>query len=559
MRAKRKQGGIGRNLLIVALLGLVALAVVGFAGYLAVRSYLHSNKFRVLVGEETSKALEAEGEFEPFEWRGNSMYSKSFAANGREDAFFSRLKAHEIRAKVDLAGVRRGVWAVPNVEINRFDFVLSNDRIAGEPAVGDRGDAAAEGTGSGGGGMFSRWIPSEVEIQEVKVKEVNFDVVMEALRAKARGIRVAMTPTSAADGYAIAGTSGTLTADGYPDFSIDNFNLRTGEEHLYLDHAAMRFFGSAKVQLSGDASLGDRDNLLLNGVLSGLDLSDVLPEDWVKKLKGTVNGKFKLETAPGADGGLVSTGTLKLKGGSLEAMPVLQRVDKFAGTTRFRKLNFSKVEVEFEKRAGELELRQVLFDSAGLGCLKGKMRQAGDGGPEGIYMLGVSPDTIQWIPVGRKQVIEQVFRKDRESAFAEVFPRAEAEGIETPPDGYRWLVVRIDPTAPDPYTADARRQFIDAGGLAIWAELQGMPERVVKAAGEVARVAGDQGVNLIGMLAKEGFGSDTLELTEGMVESLGETLKIDDLFHEGTAIPKSIIESGIDVINELNPLKPDKP
>ena len=86
-----------------------------------------------------------------------------------------------------------------------------------------------------------------------------------------------------------------------------------------------------------------------------------------------------------------------------------------------------------------------------------------------------------------------------------------------------------------------------------------MPERVVKAAGEVARVAGDQGVDLIGMLAKEGFGSDTLELTEGMVESLGETLKIDDLFHEGTAIPKSIIESGIDVINELNPLKPDRP
>ena len=132
-RAKRRQGGIGRNVLIAALLGLVALAVLGFAGYLAVRSYLHSNKFRVLAGEETSKALEAEGEFEPFEWRGNSMYSKSFAANGTEDAFFSRMKAHEIRAKVDLAGVRRGVWAIPSVEINRFDFMLSDDRITEQP------------------------------------------------------------------------------------------------------------------------------------------------------------------------------------------------------------------------------------------------------------------------------------------------------------------------------------------------------------------------------------------------------------------------------------------
>jgi hypothetical protein len=116
--------------------------------------------------------------------------------------------------------------------------------------------------------------------------------------------------------------------------------------------------------------------------------------------------------------------------------------------------------------------------------------------------------------------------------------------------------VRIDPDSPDPYSADIRRQFIEAGGLAIWAELQGMPERLVKAAGEVAAVAGDQGVDLIGMLAQEGFGSDTLDLTEGIIEKMGETLKIKDLFEEGTALPKSIIDSGIDVITELNPLAP---
>jgi hypothetical protein len=244
-----------------------------------------------------------------------------------------------------------------------------------------------------------------------------------------------------------------------------------------------------------------------------------------------------------------------LRNGSLEAMPVLKRVDALAGTTRFRKLNFTQVEVEFEKRTGALEFREALFESAGLGCLKGRMVHA-NGVPEGIYMLGVSPDTIKYIPIGRKQIVEQVFRKDRESAFAEVFPRASANDITMPPDGYRWMVGRIDPSSPEPYTADLRRQFIEAGGLAIWAELQGMPDRVVKAAGEVAKVAGDQGVDLISMLADEGFGTESLQLTEGMVEKLGETLKIDDLFEEGTAIPKAIIDSGFDVINELNPLAP---
>jgi hypothetical protein len=122
------------------------------------------------------------------------------------------------------------------------------------------------------------------------------------MRAMARGISVTMTPTSAADGYAVAGRSGTLKAEGYPDFVIDDFNLRTGEEHLYLDHAALRFHRAAKVQLSGDASLGEPGSMLFNGVLSGLELSEVLPPDWVKKLKGTANGKFKLATVPGAMG-----------------------------------------------------------------------------------------------------------------------------------------------------------------------------------------------------------------------------------------------------------------
>lgn len=537
--------------------GGVALAIFAFAGYLAIRSYLHSEKFRALVGDETSKALDAEGEFEAFNWQGKSMYSKSFAARGTEDALFSRMKAHEVRAKVSLAGVNRGVWEVPSVHIDRFDFVVSDERpVAEEDDVSSAAPDEDVIGSSTGGGMFSGWIPSEVEIQEVAIKNVNFNVETAGQSAQARGIKVTMQPTSAEAGYSIAGESGTLKAVGFPKFAIDDFNLRTGEGAVYLDHAAMRFHKSGKVQMSGDAQLGDTPKLHFNGVMGGLDLAEVLSTDWVKKFKGIVNGKFKLKSDPA--GALVTSGTLNLRNGSLEAMPVLRRIDTLAGTTRFRKLNFTNVEVEFEQRSDELELGEVLFESSGLGCLKGRMVRSASGTPDGMYMLGVSPDTIKFIPIGRKQVVEQVFQLDRDTAFAAVFPRASADDIEMPPEGYRWLVAHIDPSSPDPYTADVRRQFIEAGGLAMWAELQGLSERVVKAAGEVAKVASDQGIDLISELTNEGFGTNTLLLTEEMVEKMGETLKIDDLFQEGTAIPRSILDSGIDVINELNPLAPKR-
>ena len=202
-----------------------------------------------------------------------------------------------------------------------------------------------------------------------------------------------------------------------------------------------------------------------------------------------------------------------------------------------------------------LELNEVLFESSGLVCLKGYMVHSA-GVPRGRYMLGVSPDTIKWMTPIRKQVVEQVFRTDRETAFADLFPNAKSDGIAMPPEGYRWAVVDIDPSSKDPYTADIRRQVIDAGGLAIWAELQGMPEKVVQAAGEVAQVAGDQGVDLLEMLADEGISADSLVLSQEIVGILGEQLKIKDLFDEGTAIPKTILESGVDIINELNPLSP---
>ena len=40
-----------------------------------------------------------------------------------------------------------------------------------------------------------------------------------------------------------------------------------------------------------------------------------------------------------------------------------------------------------------------------------------------------------------------------------------------------------------------------------------------------------------------------------MLEVIGVG-QIEDLFEEGTAIPRTIIDSGFDVIKELNPLAP---
>ena len=58
-RKRSKQKRWGKVLLISAMVGVFGLAVLFFVGYLVLQNYLHSDSFRVLVGNETSKALEA--------------------------------------------------------------------------------------------------------------------------------------------------------------------------------------------------------------------------------------------------------------------------------------------------------------------------------------------------------------------------------------------------------------------------------------------------------------------------------------------------------------------
>jgi len=546
--------------MVAALVTGVGLIIFSFIGYIMVRKYLRSDDFRVMAGEETSKALKAKsGEFEEFQWEGRSVYSKSFSADGGADAFFSRLKAHEVRANVSLKGVRKGYWLIPNVEIKRIDFAVTDtpNKVGPSSVLPDPEPEEELEDDGDGGGLFSGIIPTEVKIEEVKVDETRFNIVTATSDIRARGIELLIAPMVGSDeNYSIAGNGGQLKINLLPKLKVNEFNLHLGqEERIYIDHVGVSFYDSARAQLSGEAHFeDDKPYLDLNGGVSGIMLDEVLPPDAAKKLLGQVNGDFALKTE--SSGELVVSGDLNLKNGSLEALPVLRELDAMTRTTHFTKLNLTNVEVEFEKRGAELQLKDVLFESAGLTCLKGHMVRDANGIPTGMYMLGVSPDTIKWMPIVRKKVVEQVFRVPHSEAFSKVFPGVASSGIEMPPQGYLWAVARIDPTSPDPYTADIRRQLIDAGGLAIWAELQGLPDNVIKAAGTVAEAAETQGEDIIKMLAEEGFGTETLGLSTDLIEKLSTELNIEDIFEDGTVVPMNIIEGGFDIINDLNPLAP---
>ena len=103
--------------------GFSALAVlVGLVvGYNSVRSYLRSDEFRLMLGEEVGYELNGEAELSIFEWDGWSVKTDNFSfeeLNG-----FQNIKARGIDAEVDIGAIWSGVYRIENVHLRELEFI----------------------------------------------------------------------------------------------------------------------------------------------------------------------------------------------------------------------------------------------------------------------------------------------------------------------------------------------------------------------------------------------------------------------------------------------------
>ena len=538
---------LGISGVVLALL-LVGLSV---AVYFVAKGFLHSDKFRLLLSERASDVLKAEGEFETFSYSGSAVYSDKFTAKGYEDAVFSKVKAEGIEANIDIGGVRRGVWAIPSVKIQRVNVLVDGERLKKEAAEADV--AGSEPSSTGGGdtrGFFQRMIPDKVQLDKAMVNELNFDLVpMEGEPMRGRGIVVEAVPTDTEMVFKVDGKSGTFEMGGLPEnlktLEIASFSLRTASKGVFLDNAELRFRDAepGKVEVSGDITGGKLPDLALKARFRDVPGDRILPSDWVQKLKGSFSGELDFNGPRGIE----IEGFTSLANGSLEALPVLENIDKMAETTKFRRLLLSTLRADFHRRGERLAIREFDIESAGIICAKGWLDYQDGSLQGGRYMLGITPDTIRWMPEWKRKIVEQVFRQNTASAFGGLFPTN--PDLKTPPDGYLWTVVAVDPLAMEPYAADLRAQFVQAGGLALWAELEGMSEKAIGAALEISKQATENGVNLLevvtGNQLDQVFGGlDNKENTE--VEGEPKKGGLLDL-------PGSVMKSGVEAMEMLSP------
>ena len=280
--------------------------------------------------------------------------------------------------------------------------------------------------------------------------------------------------------------------------------------------------------------------------LSDLPADMILPEDWIKKLKGLINIDININ---GSIDDPAIQGSAQLIDGRLEALPILDRIDEFLGTSKFRRLALNEFNINYsEGKSNSVNIDQFYSLTRGTVCLTGILSYKDKKIHSGKYMIGITPDTLKWLTLSKKEILNNVFLFNKEVAFNRVFDESiENDKFKIPPDGFKWAVCQINADSPDPFTNDIRNQIINSGGLALWAELYGLSKVGFEALDLIAKTSKEKGIDINTLLSSESYSFDSeslkniaikLEITEQM------NVILDQLTDDVLGLPNKIIKDG---------------
>ena len=211
------------------------------------------------------------------------------------------------------------------------------------------------------------------------------------------GIQVtdsALTVKPDGSGWLFQGTGGQLRLPWQPQLSITSFRAREQGGDYYLTEGKFRLGENGKITASGESS-GTRK---VQVVWEGVKTSDVVTGEWRRRLDGTLSGTASM-AFPGP-----TTGSFRLQDGRLENIPMLASVADFTGNPAFRRMPLQGISGDFTYDKGFLQIRNLAAESKGLLRIEGSATLGQKGELQGRFQIGVTAQTLQWLPGSRERV-----------------------------------------------------------------------------------------------------------------------------------------------------------
>ncbi|MFZ4776304.1 MAG: hypothetical protein ACOYM3_13110 [Terrimicrobiaceae bacterium] len=359
----------------------VAIAAV-VASSLWIGSYVRSEPFRRLISNATGEVFDATAVFEPLRWTGSSVYSESSKLQGTPGSGLRQLEASQLRAEVNWRAAFSGAWRVEEISMTRLD---------GEWGPSEKASAADRPPATQSPAGLAALLPHRFELGLLKISSANLAFAGTRISNSALSIR----PDGS--GWVFQGTGGELQLPWPPLMGITSFRAREQGGDLFLTEGKLRVGENGKITASGESSGGGR----LQFAWEDVKAADVLDASLRKYVEGTLSGNAIIRFP-----GQVS-GTLRMREGRIENIPLLATVSDFTGNPSFRRMPLQELTGDFTYESGTLHVKNFSAESKGLMRIEGSVVIEKGGALQGRFEIGVTPQTLQWLPGSRERVFKQ--------------------------------------------------------------------------------------------------------------------------------------------------------
>ncbi len=379
-----EKGSSSRFWMWIAATLLFLLGVATIGGWLWLNNYLRSEAFRRLLSARTSDLLQVEGDFAPFQWSGDSVYTESFRGDGMPGSWINHLQAESLRSEVDLSGLRDRVWLVPKVDVRHLRLALAGTKSQRHPPSASAVASPA----------LSRWIPSRVVLKETHIEQADISWSEGTLERTRLSIRPSANDTL------IHGVGGTLSVKSWPKFTVQDFDLRWSDGVTYLLQSRLSHANGG--ELSATGQLGGARGSHLRLEFQGLPSETVLEQKLAHHLRGILRGSVDLQQAR-AEAPWLAKGEVILRDGMLRDLPTLRLLARFTGLVQFENLVLQQTEMRFEQFPDRFEITNLVSESEGLLRVEGTCTLSMDR-IQGTFEVGVTPAALRWVPGAREKV-----------------------------------------------------------------------------------------------------------------------------------------------------------
>ena len=411
-RRYSSRGTSWKRIAIITCVSLAGGSVIALIGlYFWGISYLSSDEFRHRIEEQAARGLKAEKvQIAPLNWGGSSVGTDSFVVYNA--GMMTKLEITRLDAVVDRAALLNRHFRISRISADTVSVELERQQRANSvpspnsqvASSSQAGVVMAEDVVPKNENWFKRHIlPIKYSVDEAKVRDLNFSYQDGERRYALSHVEANAISEPGNNEYKITLAQGNFSLP-FPVLasgSLDRAVVRYRPDRISVSECQIKPEGSGIIDAEGEWNQIE-ESWDASAVLRDMDCAEVMKEDWLKKLSGTLHATVRARG--NASLGLQElSGSAKIDKAVLTSLPILSKLNVFTQTKKFTQIEFDQCSSNFRSDGKSWNLSDIVLSSNSLGRVEGSVRIDADKRLSGRLHVGLLPGILTMLP-GVKQV-----------------------------------------------------------------------------------------------------------------------------------------------------------